>query len=627
MLRRDLLKAATAAMLAGPASAQVQDRQIAGPVAAVYHGFAELKAGVEKGELAALADGTAVRAGMCLYLTDAARTGAAAIVPELPGLVPWPGGEMVEHWGAVGDAAADDSAPIIRALAWFAEAGRPVEWGGGTYRCEKNLDGFARLVHAGRGVIHRGEDSYTISDVHGARNVIHCAPPESAGENDGLTRATPTDYVTAFNFVEAHAGIRPAQRWRVQYISGVYAFKGARRLENFPTTLYPIEFMGQADEFGTPTVIFDGGPHGVPAFKRLRGGAPVNLHFENLKCVNFDQSQGAFQIWYDINVTAVNLHAADCRGMVYAWRNGVVEQHKGVFDNCEGCINFQDVYGAAGDLNGTPGTDEIVFNDCTGIGCVHYTRGTKAYLRGCEFNNVDVGILISRHARCRTQGNRFNSWKAAAIKAEMFAIWNYDRSDLDRMTGATNKKATVLCEPFCVIDRVHKDTSRPNGHMYYYDTPITWSGTSRTALSENQYGSENLTPFRMPAWWLYHTKAKGEGRVEITVPKGDTCLMEITGAGSGAKNVLCDVTLPEGHWLCEFEFTGERPDKPTNRFFVRAFRSNSSDVVTNAGSMAAMNNRANADASNSDIEFRLYGTLRVGTSEASIIRMETDVIL
>jgi hypothetical protein len=541
----------------------------------------------------------------------------------------------VKDFGAVGDGVADDTVAINAFLAKASQDGLSAYWGetNSTYLVTASLPLFRTVVHIGKARVQRGSDIFHIGSAwRGAQNIVYVSP---AGGGDGLTSDSALGTTNAFDFVRRMASLQAHTKWRLQYAPGTYNNPN-HRFENWPNTTYPVEFFGAvvaspADpDRPEPSVVFDGSTASTDAFRTLGAVVALHIDMQNLKFINFSGDPITLQGHENI-ASFANIHGDNNSGS-FLIRGGTIAWTKGIISNSDAGIVCQNVYGYVGAGAGNNPEDGTVFNDITGT-ALDISRGSVMYARRNVFTNVGTGISLSRVSRCRRLSNTFNSWTNSAISIEdpTSRLDDGGTTDLDTFSGGAFRQAAISTNgsPYLQRNTISPDWS---SHLIYDGPPIVLTGTfARAEISTaSEGGSDDLSPFRMPEWWLRSPTAGGLVRMWLSVDHGGSILLEIAGTGGATADVIISHTVASDALsgtqilFVEMEFCGPSAGTTDNRGFTRShsFRDGQPPAM-GTGRTALLNRSSITGSSNNEKKFRLYATIPEAGKNVTIQRQES----
>ena len=515
----------------------------------------------------------------------------------------------IKSFGAIGNGLYNNTAAFSAAIAELPiDANIYLGDGSDTYLLD-NVSNILNSNYTGNAVLLVSGNSFYIGTGWlDKANTIYVAS-SGISTDSGLSPINPTDLTTGFNLIKKYAAINPNINWRLKLAAGTYPNSDSRRFEEFPHTQNAVIIEGAEEEGSTavPTTIFDGWT--VNVFRALRSEG-LNLIFRNLKMTN--SSMGLVFIRGSGNIVwGENIHGYDNTGEFYVVRGGFAEFHGGVVDNCEHGVIFQQVYGSVGDSGIQPAGK---FTNNTGV-AVQISRGSICYVNRCEFENNDVHIQQSRHSRVRTQSNQFGSFTTAAIQHETaFCLWNNNPAELDTFTTIPFGKSPLVQVAGSHVSSTSK-SSELSTHLQYIGEAINITGTTRIE-PENQ-----LSPFRMPAFWMKSRTAQARVEYEIALPIAETVTIEITGENS--TSVLASITLNPTTFsraLVSFELTGAtRPSSTKGRYSAIARGDNIN--AASFGDTYTLTDSVVTGSSVDEMRYRLYVKRSVGTGNMIIYRM------
>lgn len=122
---------------------------------------------------------------------------------------------------------------------------------------------------------------------------------------------------------------------------------------------------------------------------------------------------------------------------------------------------------------------------------------------------------------------------------------------------------------------------------------------------------------------VLHWGADASGATDSTA-QVQTVLLELSGAGSGAENVLGSITLTAGTWDVEFHVTGALTGG-VGRFKAHAM--STAGAVFNNGATPLLSAPGNGGTGAAAQRFRLYLTQTIGSSSVVIHTMRSAVSL
>lgn len=540
-----------------------------------------------------------------------------------------PDGEVTpQHFGAVGDGVADDTAAIQAAVAYAFASGIILNWSG-DYLTTASIANFHSVEHAGDGRILRAGLAYAVVPTDADTNIIHVAPAGVA-TNDGLSPSEPMTVWAASSVFKALKSEVLGGQWRLQFAAGAYTDTGLR-MADFPVFKRKLQVFGaNVDETvsAVPTTIWDGtGNAQAYAFRMDVSATPsvlANLFFKNIKFTNW--SAGGIVVWAQGNVLTHNIHADNCPvGMWF--RHGYAKCLYGVINNCSTWGIGVQYNGSANIGSLTLGTG-VTFTNC-GSG-VSIGRASICYVQRCDFSGNARNINVEWISRVRTQANTFGACTVDNIRIAGNSLHTGDNGggfpDVFSAISRTNPYTRSIAGSVNPRISVYGQRSLHNYAGSSGATPTTLfpvATTSQVLLSDGAYGGPDFVPFRIPAYTLYSPTAELEVEIGIALNTNAGGTLALHAQGSSAATKLGEIVIPTAatfrRGILKMKVTGN-VNVSTGRF--EAFFPTTGAYTESP--TPTFNNAAIRDQSESDLLYRLYWT-SLTTNTVQFFNMRTYV--
>jgi hypothetical protein len=203
--------------------------------------------------------------------------GTASAISDMPNMLPI-GVPTPEHFGAVGDGVADDTAPFRDAVSYSASSGKQLACAG-TYETTGTVPNIHNVRMTGSGSVTRDGFVWPITPGHNDTVRLHVSPSGS-DTNDGISSSTPLATPTrAMVLLQIYAPLLGI--WRVSLGAGTY---GAFQLSSMTNQEAPVYIDGIAAPYfngmatsATSTTLVIGSPPAAWDADNAFNGATVEI--------------------------------------------------------------------------------------------------------------------------------------------------------------------------------------------------------------------------------------------------------------------------------------------------------------------------------------------------------------
>lgn len=532
----------------------------------------------------------------------------------------------VEMAGAV--AGVSDTPAIQRAVDVALFLGSELNWPDGTYLKNANVTNFHSVKHTGKGKLQTGTGGpiWYITPEGVEQNILNVSPSGTV-TNDGLTDGNATTIAQAITVLKAVGNKAFDGKWRIQLTAGTHTFNGLR-MDDMPLFRNPLEVWGADVALtSTPATIWDGTTSTTPYAMRQDGGvaAVANWHFKNIKFINWmygSGNSGAILVWAQGNVLCENIHC-DNMGTGLWFRHGSVKITHGRIENVDTYgIGVQ--YGASGNVGDLSGGGVYIRGRTGGSALgVAVGRNTTCYIQGCNIDNTNTHINVTRVSRIRTQGNTYGAnFNVACVWNDTNSVWTPDNNSgsPDIYPTLTEAKPAYRCEMGAVhqlIDRLGQRSL----HACSDGAIATITTTPQTLLSSL---NASMTPFRLPKWFLYSPTFKLEVEIGVNIASGGGGTLTLNGEGNTSSSQLALLTIPNvgatTKGIIKISVV-QSAGVSTARYSVEFKAGNILSEMNSTANLNTSTLRTNAE---DDLVYRLYWTSN-NTNQVEFFNMRTYV--
>ena len=532
-----------------------------------------------------------------------------------------------EMAGMVGDNVTNNDAAISRIIAFAKVDNTPINWERRRYlTTTANIADFHSCTHFGTATLSRAGVLWYITPQGVELNVINVAPSGSA-TNDGMTTSTPVTISRAIELLKKYSDKADSGTWRIQFAAGTHTFNGLR-MDDMPLFRNPLEVWGADVALtATPATIWDGTTSTTAYAMRQDGGvaAVANWHFKNIKFINWmygGGNNGAILIWAQGNVQTENIHC-DNMGTGIWLRHGSAKITHGRITNVDTYgIGVQ--YGASGNIGDLSGGGVYIRGRVGGSALgVAVGRNTTCYVQGCDIDNTNTHINVTRLSRIRTQGNTYGAnYNVACVWSDTNSVWTPDNNSgsPDTYPTLTEAKPAYRCEMGAVHQLVDRLSQR-SLHACSDGNIVTITNTTQTLLS-GVNGS--MTPFRLPKWFLYSPTFRLDVEIGINLTSGAGGELTLNGAGSTATSQLASIVIPNvaatTKGIIRISVI-QSSGVSTARYSVEFA---AGGILSEMNSTASLNTTTLRTNAEDDLVYRLYWTSN-NTTQVELFNMRTYV--
>lgn len=456
----------------------------------------------------------------------------------------------VLDFGAFNDGtnAAANTTAIQAAINYCNTNSKSLFWPDGNYAVNTSLANFWNIQHIGYGKILRGSNTWYITPTGTQTNILYVTSSGNSA-NDGFDSANslPTsEAITRLRNIgsKASGGI-----WRIQ-IQGTIAWNGVR-VQDWPAFANAVEIWGEAASLtSVPTTVWDGTTSTEAyAFRAENANSVINLHFKNIKFINFNSgtNSGGIVVFASGLVLAENIHTDNCAIGIWCRQN----QARILYGHFKNAITYGVAiqYCGIGNVGNLSGAG-VKFENCdTGVSI---GRATASYIQGCEFiGNFDVCIDVSRNSRIRTQANNFTSVNTSYINFTRFVsttilgAWTPDNFTGFPDTYPTLTQGTPVLLQSGGSVHLHLQRGADRSVHIVSDGIVTIENQNGNQILLSSYGSGNSTwiPFRIPSFYLYNREAVLDIDITLALVAGAGGELALHGSGSGNISKLASITI------------------------------------------------------------------------------------
>ncbi len=546
-----------------------------------------------------------------------------------------PTGRWIRQWdvltpemaGMLGDNTFNNDTAIARLIAFAKVDNTPIHWERKRYlTTTANIADFHLCTHEGTATISKAGTLWNITPQGTQTNIINVAPTGSA-TNDGMTTSTPVTISRAIDLLKKYADKAGDGIWRIQLAAGTHTFNGLR-MDDMPLFRNPVEVWGADVALtSTPTTIWDGASSTTAYAMRQDGGVAsvANWHFKNIKFINWmygGGNSGAILIWAAGNVLCENIHC-DNMGTGIWGRHGYFKITYGRITNVDTYgIGIQ--YGASGNVGDLSGGGVYIRGrvDGTALG-VAVGRNTTCYIQGCNIDNTNTHVNVTRVSRIRTQGNTFGAnFNVCCVWNDTNSVWTPDNNSgsPDTYPTLTELKPAYRCEMGAVHQTIDRLSQR-SLHACSDGALATITNTTQTLLSSL---NASMTPFRLPKWFLYSPTFKLDVEIGINLASGAGGTLTLNGEGSTSTSQLAIITIPNvgsaTKGIIKISVI-QSANVSTARYSVEFRAGNILSEMNNTANLNTTNLRTNDET---DLVYRLYWTSN-NANQVELFNMRTYV--